>query len=312
MISIPCRLLPAGDGRPPAPGKQGAGAAEVYKRAGAKWSRLGVCVENTATLGYLGRTTLRAMVAASDEPDVPLGTGSSRPKKASRAGSGIGLVAVDADLTLTGVAYDALKKAIMAMNIYDTDTDLRLDERALAADLGISRTPVREALVRLEQEGLVRTVPRRGVYVVRKSKSEIIDIIIASAALEAMAARLVVERASDEELAELQSDCSRSHKDAGRMSVARYSELNLRFHQRLLDLSQSPTIIEMVGVLQVHMRAIRGRTMADADRQERSIAEHCEMVDAIMRRDADAAERHVRDHALHLARHVADNVSYLD
>ena len=72
------------------------------------------------------------------------------------------------------------------------DADLRLDEKTLAADLGVSRTPVREALARLEHEGLVRILPRRGVYIVRKSKAEIIEMItvLGGARVDGRAARL--------------------------------------------------------------------------------------------------------------------------
>ena len=71
---------------------------------------------------------------------------------------------------------------------------MRLDERQLASDLGISRTPVREAMAQLEREGFVRSVPRRGIYVVRKSKREVIEMITAWAALESMAARLITSQ----------------------------------------------------------------------------------------------------------------------
>src|SRR6476660_8657264 len=94
-------------------------------------------------------------------------------------------------------AYTALKNAIVAMDIYRSRDDIRLDERKLAQDFGISRTPVREALAQLESEGFVRSVPRRGIYVVRKSKTEGIEMITAWAALESMAARLVTENAGD-------------------------------------------------------------------------------------------------------------------
>ena len=105
-----------------------------------------------------------------------------------------------AGTSVAQLAYAALRNAILAMDAYDPEADLRLDEKRLAADLGVSRTPVREALVRLEHEGLVRIMPRRGVYVVRKSKAEVIEMIIAWAALESMAARLMCERAGDEEI----------------------------------------------------------------------------------------------------------------
>ena len=80
------------------------------------------------------------------------------------------------------------------MDIYRSRSDIRLDERQLAQDFGISRTPVREAMAQLEREGFVRSVPRRGVYVVRKTKKEVIELITAWAALESMAARLITER----------------------------------------------------------------------------------------------------------------------
>src|SRR5580692_172329 len=98
-------------------------------------------------------------------------------------------------------AYAALRNVIVSSGVYRSRTDIRLDERQLAQDFGISRTPVREAMAELE--GFVRSVPRRGIYVVRKTKQEVIEMITAWAALESMAARLVTQNASDEEIAGL-------------------------------------------------------------------------------------------------------------
>ena len=100
-------------------------------------------------------------------------------------------------------AYAALKNAIIAMDVYRSRDDIRLDERKLAHDFGISRTPVREAMAQLESEGFVRSVPRRGIYVVRKTKREVIEMITVWAALESMAARLMTEVATQEEIAGL-------------------------------------------------------------------------------------------------------------
>ena len=100
-------------------------------------------------------------------------------------------------------AYAALKNAIVAMDVYRNRDDIRLDERKLAQDFGISRTPVREAMAQLESEGFVRSVPRRGIYVVRKTRREVIEMITAWAALESMAARLITQTATDEEIAGL-------------------------------------------------------------------------------------------------------------
>ena len=97
----------------------------------------------------------------------------------------------------------AIKRAITEMNIYGHPLEIRLDERQLSQDLGMSRTPVREALSVLEQEGFVRSVPRRGLIVVRKSKREVVEMITVWAAIESMAARLAAPRVTDADLAEL-------------------------------------------------------------------------------------------------------------
>jgi len=100
-------------------------------------------------------------------------------------------------------ACDAIKRAITEMNIYGHPLEIRRDERRLSQDLGMSRTPVREALSVLEQEGFVRSVPLRGLIVVRKSKREVVEMITVWAAIESMAARLAAPRATAAEFAEL-------------------------------------------------------------------------------------------------------------
>src|ERR1700756_4185908 len=110
---------------------------------------------------------------------------------------------LDTSSSFAKEAYAALKRAITAMDIYDHAQEIRLDERRLSEGLGVSRTPIREALTLLEREGFVRTRPRRGIFVVRKTKREIVEMITVMAALESMAARLAADRASDSDIAEL-------------------------------------------------------------------------------------------------------------
>src|SRR5437667_1807161 len=110
---------------------------------------------------------------------------------------------IDSRETFKNKAYTALRNVIITSDVYRSRTDIRLDERQLAQDFGISRTPVREAMAQLEREGFVRSVPRRGVYVVRKTKREVIEMIEAWAALESMAARLITQHASDADIAGL-------------------------------------------------------------------------------------------------------------
>src|SRR6185436_18713630 len=109
----------------------------------------------------------------------------------------------DSRETLKDKAYTALRNVIVTSGVYRSRTDIRLDERQLAQEFGVSRTPVREAMAQLEREGFVRSIPRRGVYVVRKTKREVIEMITAWAALESMAARLTTETARDQDIAEM-------------------------------------------------------------------------------------------------------------
>src|SRR5579872_772138 len=110
---------------------------------------------------------------------------------------------IDTQSSFRTQAYNALKQAITSVNIYSQPHEIRLDERQLSQDLGVSRTPIREAMTLLEQEGFVKTLPRRGIFVVRKTKREIIQMIEVWAALESLAARLITLRASSEEIASL-------------------------------------------------------------------------------------------------------------
>jgi DNA-binding GntR family transcriptional regulator len=238
----------------------------------------------------------------------------SSPGRPARGRAGaLVLRPVIADTTLTSRAYDILRQAIADMPIYDGgDEDCRLDERALAEGLGISRTPVREALLRLESEGVVRSVPRRGIHVIKKTKAEIIEVILASAALEAMAARLASERATDGEIADLIARFPQ-FRSGQRPTVPlnEYSQLNLDFHQRIVELAHSELFSQHISRLQIHMRAIRQRTIGDDDRMANSVVDHAHILEAIEARDADAAEARVRQHAFDLAEHVRLNVSHL-
>jgi DNA-binding GntR family transcriptional regulator len=226
--------------------------------------------------------------------------------------SGLALQAIDAGLSITDLTYQALKRAITAMNIYDSAEDLRLDERRLAEDLGVSRTPIREAIVRLELEGLVRTVPRRGTFVVRKSKKEVLEIITVWAALESMAARLITLQARDEEIASLRTIFATFQNGRLEAHLDEYSEANIQFHQRIIEMSGCELLRKTADTLLIHMGAIRRRTIGDDARVTRSIIDHMHIIEALEQRETELAERLVRQHALDLAAHVAANVHYLD
>jgi DNA-binding GntR family transcriptional regulator len=207
-------------------------------------------------------------------------------------------------LSLKAKAYAALKSAIMKMNIYDDNAELKLDERDLSARFGVSRTPLREALAQLDSEGLVRIAPRKGIFIVRRTKAEILEMITVWAALESMAARLATKEATDEELASLHDliDSFSTNKVAARMGE--YSDANIRFHQAIISLGKCNLIADMTESLFFHVRAIRQRTIFEDDRARRSIVDHKEIVAALEARDTERAERLVREHTLKLRDHV--------
>ena len=225
----------------------------------------------------------------------------------------LSLKRVDNLVVLKDRIYEELKSAITSMNVYADDDEHRLDERQLSIELGVSRTPVREALCRLENEGFVHTIPRRGAFVARRTKKEVLEMITVWAALESMAARLITENASDEEIATLRAMFSSYGDDgAAQARIDEYSETNVAFHQALFRLSGCDLISEITENLFLHMRSIRMRTIAEKDRASRSIIDHMSIIEALEARDTELAERLVRRHTLDLGRHVEEYVDWLE
>src|SRR3984957_3844149 len=219
---------------------------------------------------------------------------------------------IDTSFSFKHKAYAALKSVIVGMDVYGSTSDIRLDERSLAQDFGISRTPVREAMAQLEREGFVRSVPRRGIYVVRKTRREVIEMITAWAALESMAARLITENASADEIASLRRMFATFEDGAVAAKLDEYSEVNIEFHQSIIRMSHNRVLIDLAENLFTHMRMIRRKTIGEKDRADRSIRDHMNIIEALERRDTARAEELVRQHALGLADHVARHADYLD
>jgi DNA-binding GntR family transcriptional regulator len=234
------------------------------------------------------------------------------PEAGSRPTSILDVPRLDTQSTYRDLVYAALKRAITAMDIYDHAHEIRLDERRLSEGLGVSRTPIREAMTLLEQEGFVRTLPRRGIYVVRKSKREIVEIITVMAALESMAARLVALNAPDDDIAELRRLMDAFHDGADGERLEEYSDANIAFHQAIIRMSGCQLLAEMTENLFIHMRAIRKVTIHQDNRAARSVVDHMAIIEALGRRDPDEAARLAREHTLGLATHVEQHGDFLD
>ncbi|WP_068116037.1 GntR family transcriptional regulator [Tropicimonas marinistellae] len=208
------------------------------------------------------------------------------------------------NFTLKDHVYERLREAITAMDIYSSDADLRLDERSLAQQLGISRTPLRDAIGRLESDGLVSVVPRKGVFVRRKSLEEVLEMIVAWAALESMAARLAAEKASNSEIESLRKIAAKYSGGTQNTEIPEYSDDNIKFHQRILEISKCSLLKTMADGLFLHMHAVRLRAMGEGDRLRRSVVDHAEIIEALEARDPDLAAVRVREHTMRLHEHV--------
>ena len=214
------------------------------------------------------------------------------------AAAPLALSRLTSNVSFRDQAYAALKQAIMDADIYGSVGEIRLDERQLSEALGVSRTPIREAMTRLEQKGLLRTVPRRGIFIVRKTKREIIEMIEMWAALESMAARLATIHASDADIATLRHMFDEFASGNPADHIDEYSDANIAFHQAIIRLSGSTLMMKSIETLFIHVA--------------RSIVEHMNIIEALERRDTELAERLVREHSLGLAAHVEKYCDFLD
>jgi DNA-binding GntR family transcriptional regulator len=218
---------------------------------------------------------------------------------------------INANVSFRDRAYEALKQAIMDADIYARREEIRLDDRQLSRALGVSRTPIREAMTLLEQEGFLRTLPRRGVFIVRKTKKQIVEMIEMWAALESMAARLATLNASDEDIAGLRKLFDEFRNSTPAEHIHEYSDANIAFHQAIIRLSGSHLMGKTIDNLFIHVRAIRRMTISQSDRAERSIIDHMRIIEALEARDTELAERLVRQHSLDLAAHVEKHCDFL-
>lgn len=211
---------------------------------------------------------------------------------------------IEAAQTLKDHIYGRLRDAIIGMNIYDAEADLRLDERSMAEQLNVSRTPLREALTCLENDGFIKIRPRVGVFVIRKTLTEILEMIVAWAALESMAARLAAELATDDQIRALRRHAATHSESAAQADLAEYSEANIRFHQMILEMSGCGILSELADGLFVHIHAVRRRALAENDRAARSIEDHLGIIQALEARDPERAAELVRAHTMRLHDHV--------
>jgi DNA-binding GntR family transcriptional regulator len=169
-----------------------------------------------------------------------------------------------------------------------------IDEMKIAEEFGISRTPLREALKVLAAEGLVTMKVRRGAYVTEVSEKDLSDVYHLLSLLESDAAGVVAQRATDEQLKELQT----LHKEleAAIGNRDKFFALNERFHMRLLEIAGNRWRDQMVADLRKVMKLNRHNSLLKAGRVKESMLEHRAIMEALLHRDAKAAARKMQEH----------------
>jgi DNA-binding GntR family transcriptional regulator len=169
-----------------------------------------------------------------------------------------------------------------------------IDELRLAQELGISRTPLREALKVLAAEGLVTMKVRRGAYVTEVSAQDMRDVYHLLALLESDAAAVVALTATDAQLAELQA--LHQELEAAVADRDRFFAVNERFHMRLLAFAQNRWRDQMVADLRKVMKLNRHNSLFKTGRLQESLAEHRAIMSALLARDATATTARMREH----------------
>lgn len=175
----------------------------------------------------------------------------------------------------------------------DLSPGARLREAELAEKLGISRTPVREALHRLQTLGLVVPGPQRGLIIAELNYEQLRQLFFVRERLEGMAAHFAALNASPQEIEVLQDMVEH---DAGIHDSDLLRERNKAFHRQIHRASHNAYLVEMLENLRIHLSLLRGSTYHTGSRIGSAQAEHRNIVEAMVRRDAEAAEIAARNH----------------
>lgn len=194
---------------------------------------------------------------------------------------------------LREIVFETMREAIINGDLAPGE---RLMEVQLAEEMGVSRTPVREAIRKLELEGFVAMIPRKGAYVADYSVKDITEIFEIRASLESLAAGLACERITEEELDELQRLVVRAGENAKNNDLESLINVDTAFHDRIFKASRNSRLEQMVSNLREQIHRFRTTSLASPGRTKDTLEEHKGLVDAIAERDIALARRLALEH----------------
>ncbi len=190
--------------------------------------------------------------------------------------------------SLRGRVFSRLREDILGGKYKEKEP---LKEMEISARMGVSRTPVREALRQLELEGLVRIVPNKGAYVTGITREDVKDIYAIRALLEGLCARWATERITAEQLEEMEEVLYLSQFHAMKCNAEQLTELDNQFHEILYEACGSKMLSHTLRGFHEYVRRMRKRTLSDHERGREAVQEHQRIMEAIRSKDADEAEK---------------------
>lgn len=210
---------------------------------------------------------------------------------------------MDAFLPLRDVVFNTLREAILKGDLKPGE---RLMELQLAAQLGVSRTPIREAIRMLEQEGLAVTVPRKGAEVAKMTLKGMEDVLEIREALDILACQLACERITEEQLT-LLAEKKKAFEDSLKSgNVKTIAETDVAFHDVIYDATNNPKLVNMLNNLREQIYRYRVEYLKKAENYPKLIEEHNEIFDSLANHNQADATSSIREHVKNQAIAVKD------
>ena len=202
-------------------------------------------------------------------------------------------VNLDSYKPLRELVLEAIREAIKNGTLQPRE---RLMEIQLADDLGVSRTPVREALRKLEQEGFIVMVPRKGAYVSDLSMKDVADVFEIRAALEGLAGALAAERITDEELELMERMLVEKGEAINQNDIDKLVEADTKFHEAMYMASRNERLSTIISNLREQIQRFRLTSLSVPGRREDSLKEHRQLLESIQSRDIQLARQLAQEH----------------
>lgn len=202
-------------------------------------------------------------------------------------------VTLDNYKPLREIVFETLREAIISATLKPGE---RLMEIQLAEEMGVSRTPVREAIRKLELEGFVVMVPRKGAYVAGISMKDIADVFEIRAALESLAAGLAAERITEEELEQLERILVKIGECVKKNDLVQLIEVDTEFHDTLYKACRNERLVQIVSNLREQIQRARTASLSTPGRMKDALEEHKKIVEAVSERNVELAQLLAREH----------------